>query len=388
MAFAAVHGAERRRLPGMDTARVLASVLVVVGHALAFVNELPPERGGGVTLGNFTPGFGAFLLLYVAGFMTFYVGWNRFGQPGASGKYLTARLTRVVPLYWAFTTLWLAIALLLPGATSGATPDAAHIVTSYLFIPFARGDGDIRPILSLGWTLNYIVLFYLVAAALLPLGRKRALTILAAGTAILLAVHPFLRWSTILHFWSSSFILMYVAGAGAAYLYKTRIEPRGLSIGAWPSAILIVLLLIAVMPLVRLWGETDETALTLPFLGMFAIATALIAICLLTVEKGGAVAKVRDEVALSSYSLYLSHPFVLGIGIELWKALGLYNYLPGSALFAALLLGSLIAAWILYYIVERPLVRFLGKRFGSQEARAPRAPDPVGGLAEVKDAAR
>lgn len=61
------------RLKGIDTVRAMAAILVALGHGLHFVNELPAEYGGGITIPIFQAGLGAILLLSVAGFMSVYV---------------------------------------------------------------------------------------------------------------------------------------------------------------------------------------------------------------------------------------------------------------------------------------------------------------------------
>ena len=58
----------------------------------------------------------------------------------------------------------IATAIYLVALTSYFNPGKPipNVLTSVLFIPWDDGTGSIRPVLRLGWTLNYEVFFYLL----------------------------------------------------------------------------------------------------------------------------------------------------------------------------------------------------------------------------------
>jgi exopolysaccharide production protein ExoZ len=74
-------------------------------------------------------------------------------QPGA---FLRRRFVRIVPPYWAFTFVLFAIAVKYPFLLKTTRPDVVELVKSLLFIPFAKANGIMQPVLFLGWTLNYV----------------------------------------------------------------------------------------------------------------------------------------------------------------------------------------------------------------------------------------
>ena len=55
-----------------------------------------------------------------------------------------------------------------------------HVATSLAFIPSLRTAPGFYPVLVLGWTLNYEVMFYLAFASVLWLPRRVALLTLVA----------------------------------------------------------------------------------------------------------------------------------------------------------------------------------------------------------------
>src|SRR3954462_1306487 len=57
------------------------------------------------------------------------------GSERAPVHFWLARIVRVVPLYWIFTTIYVAAALLTPEGFYVVHLQAAHIIKSYLFVP-------------------------------------------------------------------------------------------------------------------------------------------------------------------------------------------------------------------------------------------------------------
>ena len=46
-----------------------------------------------------------------------------------------------------------------------------YVAASFAFVPWRRLDGFVQPVLRLGWTLEYEMLFYALVACALPLRR-------------------------------------------------------------------------------------------------------------------------------------------------------------------------------------------------------------------------
>jgi len=153
----------RPKLPGLQALRGLAAVMVLIGHVLAEAEHYFALSLPGDTIPR-TRGVDIFIV--ISGFVITLSAQRYMGRPWA---FLWRRLLRVAPLYYVFTTLMVAALLLLPGAVKDTPLDPAQIISSYVFFPYARPDGLIAPVLSLGWTLNYEIFFYALTALCLAL---------------------------------------------------------------------------------------------------------------------------------------------------------------------------------------------------------------------------
>ncbi len=152
-----------RRLDNIQLLRALAALSVVITHTLH-------ETGAHEQTLNL--GFGVDVFFVISGFIMAQTSLREFGMAGAPLRFFLRRLARVAPIYWLLTTLMLAGSLIAPSLLNVPTGGLGHIVASYLFIPDARGAGEMRPVLALGWTLNYEMFFYaLFSLALLAPAR-------------------------------------------------------------------------------------------------------------------------------------------------------------------------------------------------------------------------
>ena len=91
-------------------------------------------------------------------------------------EFMVRRLIRIVPLYWALTLLVSALLILKPELFRTTVVTAPFLIKSLLFIPYANPGhgGEVMPILTPGWSLNFEMFFYLIFCFVLifPLGRR------------------------------------------------------------------------------------------------------------------------------------------------------------------------------------------------------------------------
>lgn len=174
--------------------RALAATLVCIEHILyeifvSFRNN-PDAMPSWVTPGlPFVSGVDIFFVL--SGFLMVYTTQTMVGGSKKSSwaVFLKKRIIRIVPLYWFYTSLMIAVLLIAPQLFGKAQADFWHFVQSYLFIPHERPAGGIRPVLSLGWTLNYEMFFYMVFAAFMFLSQKWMLRAMSFIFITLAALH-------------------------------------------------------------------------------------------------------------------------------------------------------------------------------------------------------
>src|SRR6266852_9064910 len=192
--------------------RAVAASLVVFHHAMA-----PPALQS-----YYRHSFGEFgvdLFFVISG----YIMWTTTarGQRGPA-SFWAARIVRIVPLYWVYTTLFLLVAVFAQQALfTEAGLDAAFVLKSYLFVPAVHPSyGGIAPFYTLGWTLNYEMFFYLVLGLSLLLVRPALRFGLFVGLFVLLVLTGWMATprGALLSTYTNPILLEFLAGVALAAL--------------------------------------------------------------------------------------------------------------------------------------------------------------------------
>ncbi len=187
---------------------------------------------------------------------------------------------------------------------------------SYLFFPYMRLTGDVRPLATPGWTLNLEMLFYVVFTVALLFPRRVGLSVLFGGLGLLVAAQVSgLLPGVALNFWGDPIVLGFLLGAaiGIAHVKGWRFS------GGWAlvlTAVGFYALFHAVFP-------------ELPEADLFRRLAA--AVPAATVVAAFALAPQVDErrwlwwpallIGDASYSLYLVHEFLLRAMHIVWSKL-------------------------------------------------------------------
>ena len=325
------------RLPGLQILRALAALMVLIGHVLA-----EAEHYFGISLpGDAIPWTRGVDIFFVISGFVITLSVSRF--PGQPAAFLRRRLLRVVPLYYLFTTLMVAVLLLMPAGAKDTTLDPMQILSSYTFIPYARADGRIAPVLSLGWTLNYEVYFYAVAALCLALPRPLlSLGVLMVAIAGLGLVIDF--QTPQLSFWTNPIILEFLMGIGLARLWQRGWHRPHLGAAVVGAGIGLGLLI-----------AFDPTPLP-RFLAAGLPATMIVASGTLLCPQYRLPGMIWGD---ASYALYLSHRFSLRAVTLLLLPL-LPSTVLGGAIYVAIVCITALAVGLATHLwIERPMIRAL-----------------------------
>lgn len=296
-----------QKLRSVQVLRAVAACAVVALHAV-------PEPGAPVG----SAGYGAAgvdLFFVISGFIMANVAQGR-----TAGEFLRDRLWRIYPLWWVAVLPWL---LMVP---RGPT----FVLSSLTLWPIYPG-GYYVPVLKVGWTLSFELLFYLGMSLAIA---TRAAAPLALYAAFLLAALT--TASSLLHFVGSPMALEFLMGAAVARL------PRRVWLGALVPLGLTLLALTSpkvgdvessLAPQWALWRAFE-----------WGCPAALIVWGTLSLEPWFERRLFDAPVAIgdASYSIYLFHPLVA------------YGF--AFAWFARLLL-AVAAGWAMHVSVERRIMR-------------------------------
>lgn len=339
-------GRPNRQFPLVQALRALAAFSVALTHVLYNAMALAPGNSILKAVYGAMPwGAGVDIFFVISGFVIVHSSGRLFTAENAAGHFALRRLARIVPLYWLMTSLLLAELALDPGAVNGVIGGAGYILSSYLFIPCARPDGLVQPVLGLGWTLNYEMFFYFVFTPFLAFRRAQAVAAVSALLALLVLLGRLgLLHGVVLRTWSDPIILEFCAGMLLALL------PGRLALHAVPRLCiaLTALLLFRLQPgLPRVLADGVPAVML-----VFAATAGRPSRSLPRLERW--LVRLGD----ASYALYLVHPFVMRALALLWRQTqgGIFAYVVLSLVLAQL------AALAIHRSFEKPATRWLRAR--------------------------
>jgi len=341
-------------LANVQFLRFAAATSVLIGHT----QHEAAEQFGPMT--PWTPifwGVGVDIFFVISGFIMFHLAGTHFDEKGYAARFMRRRITRIVPLYWMFSAAMLLSIALFAKQISHTDVDLTRIVTSFFFVPWPRADGAFRPILSLGWTLNYEMLFYLLFTIALLFRRSVALPGLILVFFAASGAHWFVPKNLpFISFWTDPIILLFALGIGIALL-----RGRGLPIGPATAAAL-VLGGIAILIIEQSWALQAMLPSRVLATGVPACMICAAAMLFDREPSEGRLRTILLESGNASYALYLCHPFAINALAIFWHHSGVHQ--PGVFAVAAGLV-SILASLAIYRWVEKPLLRLLGGRSAS-----------------------
>ena len=351
-------------LLSIQALRAAAAASVLVHHAGYDADTIAARlHRPGLGLGRcFDWSFGIHLFFVISGFIMLRTA-RGFGEPGATRRFLIRRFLRVAPLYWLMTSLVLVGALVAPSLLNQPVGGWTLFFSSYLFWPAARLDGEIRPILGQGWTLDYEMAFYVMFGSAMVLPRRAGLAALSLGLVGLAglgkAAPP--SWPPAV-VWTNRLLLEFLLGLLAGLACEA-----GWRLKALPAFVLALIGIAGAVLLGPISGETP--AGTDLWIRQGLPAALIVSACVLAPPWPA----TRPVLALAllgeaSYSLYLTHPFTVRILRAAWMA-AIGDRLPlwvfvAVACPAAVLVGLAVWRWM-----ERPLTRAIDRLAGAQGPR-------------------
>lgn len=334
----------RSTFDGIQALRFLAAIMVVVTHAFLYTSE---RLGVGAVMWS-TGAKGVDIFFVISGFVMVLSSRSLIHMFDGWKTFLTKRVIRIVPLYWTATTLKLVVLLLTSGLVLHADMNWWTITKSYFFVPSINIDGDIRPFLSVGWTLIFELFFYIVFALALLLKqniyRFVGLVLLIFSVASLFRASNHSPWLYLF----DPIILEFYFGMLLGYF---ALQNRYLS-----SRVAVVAFFIA---LAYLFGSPNSFAL--PRMLDSGIPAALLVWAAISLEPylQGKIPRFILFFGAASYSLYLFHPLIAPLAPTVLNKVGIRN-IPLSILSSITL--AMTAAAMIYRWYEKPLTDLLSGR--------------------------
>jgi exopolysaccharide production protein ExoZ len=350
-----VSAAEPPPIESLQWLRFIAATFVVLYHIETQLFGLIEGHENRFGLGA----AGVDLFFVISGFIMVYI---TYGLPTRPSSFLLRRLVRIAPLYWLFTLLILTLVVLAPGLFNAAQYDFGHVVSSFLFVPYAHPTLQVqRPLLVPGWTLNYEIFFYLLFASFMWLSIGLRIVTMA-GTLGLLSGGRWLSGDGLqwLEFYGSPIVFEFVFGMAIGWVYfKCKSLPAGLT--AWIIGFGILMFAGGIAA-----GISEQESRVI----YWGLGAAGVVLGCLFIERSAGWPRIGlfHHFGAASYSLYLSHLFVLGAIAVLIEELGAAAWLGADGVRILMLAAALAAGSAVFVWIERPMHDRL-KRELSQRAR-------------------
>lgn len=323
----------------IHTLRGIACLLVVAHHALDLI-----ARSGAAT---FYPNIGALgvdLFFVISGFVI-VISTHRQMTPL---DFSLRRIMRVVPLYWACTIAAFVLFCVVESYTY--TENSAsfnELVSSLFFIPYKEINGQMGPIIFVGWTLQYEMMFYAIFALSLFF-RRLVLPGMVAAVLLCLAVaagYMFEFAQLSIDFFTRPIILIFVGGLFLSYTWRVK-DKYVDHLSAWHGILMIG---------VGVYLFAVSTSHN-PFVAGVG-ATLIVGGALLFEAIGKSISnQISMFFGNISYSLYLIHSLAM-YGLEgVLKRLGLLSHSVylGLGLIGIIALSCFIS-WLSHKYIEVPL---------------------------------
>lgn len=346
------------RVESIQWLRGLAAMLVVFNHAALLALENAPQAGGSWRLQGFNlawlGGIGVDIFFVISGFVM-AMSATRFSGGVGAAHFLLQRYNRIAPLFYLLSAVLFADML---RASVGFEPN--ELINTFIFIPLFDTTVYSWPIHYLGWTLAFEFVFYMVVATLIlrregPMHRWLLALLVVLPFVGMVTPLPWLPWRML------TSPMMWEFAIGVAIFLGWRAGVFGRHVLLWRAGIGVAIV-VTVAPALNDWALVETAAggywstegATIRFL-CWGIPAGLVVAGFFTLRDHafGALTPALRMLGDMSYSLYLSHLFVVRLTLEAIQRAGLDPVLA----MVFVLVASPFVAWLVYRLLEQPLLR-------------------------------
>ena len=338
----------------LQAGRALAAISVVAFHLSLYM--LLPRYGGVSPFIDYTSHghLGVDFFFVLSGFIILFAHERDIGKPEMWGRFAYRRFSRLFPVYWLYTGAFVALVMLGFGQDSNVPKSLSDWLTTITLVRISAASPPLAP----AWTLFHELQFYALFSLLLL--NKRAGMIAMAVLAVVAAATyhiPAEDNRTPLNVYTSAYSLHFLLGMASYWRYKQR--------GKGTIDFAVGLILLAIGFGVELPYSLSNIVIAAGFAATIAGLTQMEA------HYKFAVPKLLGFLGDASYSIYLTHLATMGLFLKIALKTPLYMQAGPEVTFVVVLALSLAAGGAAYYVVERPMLRWLQSRSWSLRLPVP-----------------
>ncbi|MBW0116880.1 acyltransferase family protein [Pseudonocardia abyssalis] len=341
--------------PQFGTVQALraVAVLLVVGAHLGGPTGFEDKLFGSPALLGWTEHAGPMgvdLFFVVSGFIMAVTTRRLASGVQPASAFLLRRVTRIYPCYLLVTAAILAVFLWRPEMVNSSEDVRPDVLASFLLLP---QEG--LPLLLVGWTLVYEMLFYVVLAVTLLVRRSWLWGVLGAWVVLIVALSPLEDASS--NVWVGLLLsprnLEFVLGVAlAAVVLAGRLVAPSLLCAAGVA-------LLTVAAVLGPDGGPAEGWLRLATIGL-PMTVLVYGVVGGELRYGWSAPRSLVATGDASYSLYLVHvPVLKVLGIGLGIVVAEAGLLLRSVLLVVVAAGTVAAGLLFHRWAEKPLITLL-----------------------------
>ncbi len=355
-------------LSSLQVLRGFAASLVVFHHAArAFTANWPADAAPPsfwIFSSERIVGVGAIgvdIFFLISGFIMVFVSPAYVNRKKPARDFIIRRTIRVYPMYAIATLLIIAIAFLrfYRHSSIDTLPpiSLSRIAGAFAFVPTFDENGNVQPILGVGWTLFYEMFFYLCFAAVVAILRRR----IVGPLAVVFCSVNALAWifggeDAISKFFGNTIVFEFLFGCAIGSLFQRQAITAAY---AWPVLFIGLGLMIA------------GSAVAFPESARFVfwgVPSMIVLLSCLKLE----LAHIKCPRILlllgdASYSVYLFHVIVIYESRDIARKLIDLSRFPGDLIVTVFAILAIISGTIVYRLVEAPLNTLLLRLYRGQQ---------------------
>ncbi len=297
---------------------------------------------------------GVDLFFVISGFVMVTVTRGRFGHNGETLRFLWGRFTRIYPTYWFYFFLAAAVFLVKPHWVNASQGHRADLFASFFLLPSNQ-----LPVVMVAWSLVHELWFYIVFSVMLKFDERWLLPWLLLWGGIITIVNLFATTadlSATARIVSHPYSLEFIIGALAAIFIYGKL---GRMVSSFWAVLIIALLVSVGLPLIYMFDILENTGLLRAALVGSLYGSLIVSLTALERANRISMPKSMQIMGDISYSIYLSHVFVLSALGRMWMLAGpvpdsLLDNFSASLIMLAVVSGS---GWLGYRFIEHPILR-------------------------------
>ncbi|MBC3257461.1 acyltransferase [Pseudomonas paralactis] len=327
-------------LISVQALRALAAWMVVGVHFMQLFFDFEAHNALEYLLAD-KGGIGVDIFFVISGFVIFLATADKALTPW---RFMFMRVARIVPAYWFYTLLMIVLVATVPSVFPQEHLDPSYVLMSLLFIAAPSEPGvEVYPLLGVGWTLNFEMVFYALFAVALLVRESCRLWVAATLLYLMCYIGPALGLAS--GFYSNGIVLEFLMGIMIGMMYRRgRCQAK-----PWLPVLGIVVALTAIyhgadIPRALEWG----------------VPSAVLVISCVALEPWFQGSRFLKLLGDCSYSVYLIHVPVLAVGYFVAQRMGVDPYTMLLMCIVVIALGAYASYRWLEKTTYRVLKRWLG----------------------------